>query len=272
MSKIVKRYPPKIEIAKIRLYLGIDMKNLNKKDSKYIVTVGNKGFTHDLISDYDPIDYAGAQGDLLLTYPLRVKKHTQRVQLEDGSTKENIPSDIKEKAEKPQSAYYLGYELPQGWYFGRDNLIFHRGPIIVSEDMLDPKPDLKTAKKKKKLFEINPDSLVKATGTGFYYVTTDPPHPYGEKRKDRKKRYVYLHRALMEQALGRYLEPGEEVHHKSGDRTDNTFSNLVLTESGKHQKYHALKQPFWKKSPRTKPGKKRKKISDYIRNISKYLV
>jgi len=110
---------------------------------------------------------------------------------------------------------------------------------------------------KKKLFEIDPDSIVKATKGGYYYCTTTPEHPYGEKRKDRKKKYIYLHRARMEQQLGRYLKPHEQVDHKDGDKTHNDPSNLVLKERGPHQRDHAENgNHFWEKSPKNKPKKK----------------
>ncbi|MBD3260620.1 MAG: hypothetical protein GF334_02915, partial [Candidatus Altiarchaeales archaeon] len=76
----------------------------------------------------------------------------------------------------------------------------------------------------KELFKIDPDSIVKATRGGYYYCTTTPPHPKGEKRGDRKKKYVYLHRAKMEQHLGRYLKHDEQVDHKDGDKSNNKLS------------------------------------------------
>lgn len=108
----------------------------------------------------------------------------------------------------------------------------------------------------KKLFKIDPDSEVKASGNGYIYVTTTPNHP-GKRISDHKKTYVYKHVALMELSLGRYLKEGEEVHHKDENPANNTLSNLELRLSEGHAKHHK----FWKKSPRTKPGQKRKKMA-----------
>ena len=118
---------------------------------------------------------------------------------------------------------------------------------------------------KKKIHEIVEDSIIKATKGGYQYCVTDPPHPHGEKRKDRKKKYIYLHRAVMERELGRYLEPEEQVDHKDGDKSNNDPSNLVLVTRGPHQKDHVGRgNHFWKKSPRNK--KKKKKASTTLIN------
>lgn len=109
----------------------------------------------------------------------------------------------------------------------------------------------------KKIFEIDKDSIVKGTGNGYMYCTTTPEHPHGEKRKDRKKKYIYYHRALLEQKLNRFLKPEEQADHKDGDLTNNTPSNLQIKMRGDHQKNHTERgNNFWKGSPRNKPGRK----------------
>lgn len=110
---------------------------------------------------------------------------------------------------------------------------------------------------------IDYDTKVKATKGGYWYVCTVPPHKYGEKRKDRKKKYIYLHRAVMEKHLGRYLDHDEQVDHKDGDKDNNALSNLVLKKIGEHQHDHAMNgNSFWKYSPRTKPRKKKASLED----------
>ena len=50
---------------------------------------------------------------------------------------------------------------------------------------------------------------------------------------------VYLHRVIAEQTIGRKLRPGELVHHRDGDKTNNSPENLVVCSSATvHAKYH----------------------------------
>ena len=50
---------------------------------------------------------------------------------------------------------------------------------------------------------------------------------------------VYLHRVIAEQTIGRKLRPGELVHHRDGDKTNNSPENLVVCSSASvHRQYH----------------------------------
>lgn len=49
---------------------------------------------------------------------------------------------------------------------------------------------------------------------------------------------VREHRHIMEEHLGRKLEPNEVIHHKDRDRVNNDISNLELMTKSEHAKLH----------------------------------
>jgi len=51
-------------------------------------------------------------------------------------------------------------------------------------------------------------------------------------------KFFKLHRLLMEFSVGRKLKPSELVHHKNENKTDNSFSNLMIVSRKEHNKIH----------------------------------
>jgi excisionase family DNA binding protein len=68
---------------------------------------------------------------------------------------------------------------------------------------------------------------------GYIYVYT-PAHPSANGTG-----YVFEHRLVMEQVLGRYLTPEEVVHHINEIRDDNRPENLQVMTHVEHMRLHA---------------------------------
>ena len=66
-----------------------------------------------------------------------------------------------------------------------------------------------------------------------YRLLLKPDHPFADKAG-----YVREHRLVIEEHLGRYLLREEIVHHKDGNKLNNTLSNLEVTTFGRHNIIH----------------------------------
>ncbi len=54
--------------------------------------------------------------------------------------------------------------------------------------------------------------------------------------------YVYEHRVIAEQIVGRCLDKNEIVHHKNGKRWDNRPENLEVMDKNEHAKMHGQRE------------------------------
>lgn len=70
--------------------------------------------------------------------------------------------------------------------------------------------------------------------TGGYIEILKPDHPFANKNG-----YIYEHRFVMEQHIGRYLKPTERIHHKNHIKDDNRIENLqLLSCAGENSRIH----------------------------------
>lgn len=66
-----------------------------------------------------------------------------------------------------------------------------------------------------------------------YVLLHKPGHPNA-----RPDGYVFEHRYVMSEYLGRPLLASEDVHHKDGDKTNNSIENLQILSRSEHTKHH----------------------------------
>lgn len=72
----------------------------------------------------------------------------------------------------------------------------------------------------------------------YVLVAVESEHPYPTATKPNGRKYLKEHRFVVEQSLGRYLEPSEIVHHINGIRDDNRRENLLVCNRSEHATIH----------------------------------
>lgn len=82
---------------------------------------------------------------------------------------------------------------------------------------------------------------------GYVYVRAPIGHPFAKPAKGKNYGRILQHRLLMEQKLGRYLDPKEVVDHIDGNTLNNDLSNLRLFASNAEHLSRTLKgkTPQW---------------------------
>ena len=81
-------------------------------------------------------------------------------------------------------------------------------------------------------------NIIRFVKNGDYAAAVVPDHPNADKHG-----YVAAHRVIMENYIGRLLEPREEVHHKDENKYNNDIENLEILMKGEHQRIHSTKYP-----------------------------
>jgi hypothetical protein len=76
----------------------------------------------------------------------------------------------------------------------------------------------------------NKRGWTESNGYRFIYM---PAHPQAKASG-----YCREHRLVVEQRLGRYLLPSEDVRHINGVKNDNRYENLEVMTHGDHAKHH----------------------------------
>jgi len=76
-----------------------------------------------------------------------------------------------------------------------------------------------------------------------------PPNQQKIVRMMTKGSYVYEHRLVAAEAIGRPLTKHQFVHHKDGVRSNNILSNLVIMSRGQHACLTRLER--WLRKPVT---------------------
>lgn len=147
-----------------------------------------------------------------------------------------------------------GVEMAAFFHIGRSTVSRYLKEFGISERNVSETRKIKkwspSDEQRRKLSELGRSQ----TGSNNPYWKGGFINGWGYKKIRVSGKYMFEHRHVMEQQLGRPLVRGEEVHHMSHDKLDNRVENLVVLSSSEHSKLH------WDKSKRENQSQKIKEI------------
>lgn len=135
------------EKAQLKLYHGFnrDPKTFNYTFDPSKSQQGLLWFTHSMIRNYDPYEYASSKGKYLLTYPLEILKVADIVTYENGTSERIVSNDLSNLATPTENSRNLVFfdsliVLPENWFFTYKsekfigtNTILKVNPSMISE-------------------------------------------------------------------------------------------------------------------------------------------
>jgi transposase len=107
------------------------------------------------------------------------------------------------------------------------------------------------------------------SGAGYWMI----PIPENYMGKKYPCGYIYEHRYILEQKIGKYLTSNEIAHHINGNKLDNRSENLEVIIKQKHDSYHSQlkgKITIVLKCPECKKIFERSKRKTRMQNNTKY--
>lgn len=90
---------------------------------------------------------------------------------------------------------------------------------------------------------------------GYWHIYR-PEHPHTNSNG-----YVLEHRLVMEEMVGRLLDPAEVVHHRDHNPGNNAVENLELMSRPDHNRFHMLEKG---RSTHCKRGHERTETNTYV--------
>jgi hypothetical protein len=160
------------------------------------------------------------------------KSWSQKIRNKIGKSKKGQIPWMKGKHHSPETIVKLRNSL-------KGRKVWNKGSHIQTNNALEKwrKSGGTSWNKGKKYPQITGEKHFNWKGGKFkqdgYILIYKPKHPFANKG------YVFEHRLVIEQILGRYLKPEERVHHINGVKDDNRPKNLMyFANESDHQKYH----------------------------------